>query len=72
MKREVEIEYAPKDEEDFKEWCKKLGFNYLGGSRRAWCNQFHTYFRDSIGIVVTNGGEEFLINDYDINSNKRI
>lgn len=62
----VEVYYAPKTEKAFKQWCKESGFDYIGGDRRAWCSKYQTYFRDSLGIAFTSGGEEFLFNNYDI------
>jgi hypothetical protein len=56
-----DIDIAPENEKQFKEWCEKLGFHYLGSRGRTWCPEFGTYFRGSIGIAYTKGGESFLV-----------
>jgi hypothetical protein len=60
-----DIDIAPENEKQFKEWCEKLGFHYLNSGRRAWCPEFNTYFRDSTGIAYTKGGENFLLYEDD-------
>jgi hypothetical protein len=61
------LEYAPKEEKDFEVWCEDKGFDYLGpqSDRRAWCDEFRTYFREASGIASA-GGESFLFYDEDV------
>lgn len=47
----VTVDLAPDDEQEFREWCAKQGFNYVGGPRRAWCSEFGTYFRNAAGVA---------------------
>ena len=63
VKIEVKIDYAPKDEKEFEEWCKKYDFAFIGfeHGRKAWCPQFQTYFRNALGIATTLTGESFII-----------
>ena len=56
----VTLDFAPNDEGEFDEWCRKYDFTPLNSGRRAWCNQFETYFRDADGVATTPSGETFL------------
>jgi len=54
----VEVDVAPTTEKEFKEYCEKYGFDFLGlhkGSRKAWCSSLSTYFRDAYGVGNANG-----------------
>jgi hypothetical protein len=63
---EFSVDIAPKNEEDFKKWCNKWNFDYFGGSRRAWCPDFQTYFRNAKGVGVRDNGDEILVYEDDL------
>lgn len=64
----IEIDRAPEGDEEFTRWVEGHGCIPLGAStRRAWCGDHSSYFRDSIGFGITKSGETFLIYEEDLN-----
>jgi hypothetical protein len=66
MKIEITIDYVPEEPDEFKEWCRKNGFEQLASQRRAWCNEFNSYLRGAIGIGETKSDERFLLYKEDL------
>ena len=63
----VNVDLAPRlNGKEFEKYCDKYGFYYINSSRRAWCDEFKTYFRNAVGIATTKGDVRFLIYEDDL------